>query len=171
MAFNCSELQRLYTASGPPDPASWVGPPGPPGPVGPQGPQGIPGVAGRSPGAERRGTVWSRRRHGGAGRRAAHLWRHALWPDHARRQRHDCAARSAAATTHRANRWPRHADERCRRAVAELASDHAVASRQPRRLCWRQHHHRCQCHELIMGAGGWRHPALHILSQRPAGWR
>ena len=37
------------TASGPPDPAAWVGPPGPQGPTGatgPQGPQGVQGVPG-----------------------------------------------------------------------------------------------------------------------------
>ena len=34
------------TASGPPDPAEWVGPPGPPGPPGQQGPQGPTGPQG-----------------------------------------------------------------------------------------------------------------------------
>ena len=35
------------TTTGPPDPASWVGPPGPMGPPGPQGDQGIPGIPGQ----------------------------------------------------------------------------------------------------------------------------
>ena len=42
MAYKLS-YSDYSTASGPPDPAAWVGPPGPPGPVGPMGPVGPPG--------------------------------------------------------------------------------------------------------------------------------
>ena len=45
MAYRLS-YSDYATASGPPDPAAWVGPPGPPGPVGPQGEIGPAGPAG-----------------------------------------------------------------------------------------------------------------------------
>ena len=49
------------TASGPPDPAAWVGPPGPVGPVGPKGDQGDQGVAGNPfPEAPNDGALYGR---------------------------------------------------------------------------------------------------------------
>lgn len=49
MAYRLKYSDYSTTASGPPDPARWIGPPGPSGPPGPQGTPGAPGSIGGGP--------------------------------------------------------------------------------------------------------------------------